>query len=70
MFFIVAVPIYIPANSVGGFSFFPHAETGKPGVLQSMGSQRVRYNLVTEEQHFLVMAILTGLRWYLTVVLI
>ena len=24
--------------------------TGKPGVLQSMGSQRVRYDLVTEQQ--------------------
>ena len=24
--------------------------TGKPGVLQSMGSQRVRHNLVTEQQ--------------------
>ena len=24
--------------------------TGKPGVLQPMGSQRVRYNLVTEQQ--------------------
>ena len=71
MFSIVATPIYIPSNSVGGFSFFPHPGTGKPGVLQSMGSQRVGHNLVTEEQqHFLVMAILTGLRWYLTVVLI
>ena len=26
-------------------------KTGKPGVLQSMGSQRVRHNLVTEQQH-------------------
>ena len=26
--------------------------TEKPGVLQSMGSQRVRYNWVTEQQHF------------------
>ena len=25
--------------------------TGKPGVLQSMGSQRVGHNLVTEQQH-------------------
>ena len=25
-------------------------ETGKPGVLQSMGSQRDRHNLVTEQQ--------------------
>ena len=24
--------------------------TGKPGVLQSMGSQRVTHNLVTEQQ--------------------
>ena len=28
--------------------------TGKPGMLQSMGSQRVRHNWVTEEQHILV----------------
>ena len=26
-------------------------ETGKPGVLQSIGSQRVRHNLTTEQQH-------------------
>ena len=26
------------------------ARTGKPGILQSMGSQRVRLNLVTEQQ--------------------
>ena len=26
--------------------------TGKPGVLQSMGSQRVRHNLATEQQQF------------------
>ena len=26
--------------------------TGKPGVLQSMGSQRVRHNLVTEQQQY------------------
>ena len=26
-------------------------KTGKPGMLQSMGSQRVRHNLVTEQQH-------------------
>ena len=26
-------------------------ETGRPGVLQSMGLQRVRHNLVTEQQH-------------------
>ena len=26
--------------------------TGKPGILQSMGSQRVRYNLVTEQQQY------------------
>ena len=25
-------------------------KTGKPGMLQSMWSQRVRYNLVTEQQ--------------------
>ena len=25
-------------------------ETERPGMLQSMGSQRVRYNLVTEQQ--------------------
>ena len=24
--------------------------TGRPGVLQSMGSQRARHNLVTEQQ--------------------
>ena len=27
--------------------------TGKPGMLQSMGSQRVRYDLATEQQHML-----------------
>ena len=26
--------------------------TGKPGILQSMGSQRVRHNLQTEQQHY------------------
>ena len=30
-----------------------HWKTGKPGVLQSMGSQRVRYNLATEQQQSL-----------------
>ena len=30
--------------------------TGKPGVLKSMGSQRVRHNLVTEQQQW----------WYIT----
>ena len=28
--------------------------TGKPGVLQSMGSQRVRYNWATEQQHIYI----------------
>ena len=27
-------------------------ETKEPGVLQSMGSQRVRHDLVTEQQHW------------------
>ena len=27
------------------------AQTGKPGVLQSMGLQRVRHDLATEQQH-------------------
>ena len=26
--------------------------TGKPGVLQSMGSQRVRHDLATEQQQY------------------
>ena len=26
-------------------------QTGKPGMLQSMGSQRIRYNLATEKQN-------------------
>ena len=26
--------------------------TGKPGVLESMGSQRVRHDLVTEQQYY------------------
>ena len=25
--------------------------TGKPGMLQSVGSQRIRHNLATEQQH-------------------
>ena len=29
--------------------------TGKPGVLQSMGPQRVRYNLVTEQQQWSIL---------------
>ena len=27
-------------------------KAGKPGMLQSMGSQRVRYDLVTEQQQY------------------
>ena len=37
--------------------------TGRPGMLQSMGSQRVRHNWATE-------LILTDVKWYLIVVLI
>ena len=32
------------------FEQTPGGRTGKPGVLQSMGSQRVRHNLVTKQQ--------------------
>ena len=52
LFFIVAVPIYIPTNSVGGFP-----------LLHTLSSI---YCL----QILLRMAILTGTRWYLIVVLI
>ena len=31
--------------------FFTTEPPGKPSVLQFMGSQRVRYNLATEQQH-------------------
>ena len=31
-------------------SKLPEIRTGDPGVLQSMGSQRVRHNLATEQQ--------------------
>ena len=38
-------PMYMSLVSSGSWWW-----TGKPGVLQSMGSQRVRHNLVTEQQ--------------------
>ena len=51
LFSIVAVPIYIPSDSVGGFPFL-HSLSRVCGLLT------------------LIMVILTGVRWYLIVVLI
>ena len=52
LFSIVAAPIYIPTNHVGGFPFLH--------TLSSICYLKI----------FLIMAILTGVRWYLIVVLI
>ena len=40
--------------------------TGRPGVVQSMGLQTVRHNLVTKQN----IPILVGMKWYFIVVLI
>ena len=42
--------------------------TGKPGMLQFMGSQRIRHNLVTEQHknvptHLYIWSHLTGSNW-------
>ena len=41
---------------------------GKPGVLQSMGSQKVRDNLVTKQQHRIRLIFTLSLSWSLLTV--
>ena len=52
LFSIVAVPIYSPTNSVGGFPFF-----------------HILLAFIVCRIFFLVMAILTDMRWYLVVLI-